>query len=193
MQAAYLGTDHPVVARQVDGVGILDVLEVTVHDGTVWLTVADIKDSAAPRYAQKWQVAFYAALLQACLRAHTFALPVRLAPHGVILTRPQDDNAAPTRHAFALAPYLAALPLLQRHMETVLATPILEADWQLQPHCSSCGYIETCSRQALSTHDIMLLPHLTPGEHLKLHTLGLHTLPQAAAWFEAPPAPSRRS
>ena len=183
LQPACLDTDHP-VARQVDGVGILDVIEVTAQHGTIWLTVADIKDSAAPRYAQKWQVAFYAALLQACLQAHTFTSPVRIAPHGVILTRPQDDTAAPTRHAFALAPYLAALPLLQRHMQTVLASPILEADWQLQPHCSSCGYMETCSRQALSTHDIMLLPHLTPGEHLKLQTLGLHTLSQVATWFQ---------
>src|SRR5207253_377991 len=63
------------VLLQVDGVGIPDLLEVTVQDATVWLTVADIKDSPAPRYAQKWQVAWYAALLQAWIRAYTFALP----------------------------------------------------------------------------------------------------------------------
>ena len=59
--------------------GIPDLLEVTVQDATVWLTVADIKDSPAPRYAQKWQVAWYAALLQAWIRAYTFALPVQVA------------------------------------------------------------------------------------------------------------------
>ena len=69
-------------------------------------------------------------------------------------------------------------------MVTVLAMPILEAAWQLQPHCSSCAYMDTCSRQALSTDDIMLLPHLTPGEHLELRTLGLQMLPQAAHWFQ---------
>jgi predicted RecB family nuclease len=172
------------VAQHVDGVGIPDLIEVSVHDATVWLTVADIKDSAAPRYTQKWQVAFYAALLQEGLQAYTFAIPVRVAVHGVILTRPQGGDVAPTRHAFALAPYLAALPLLQGRITTVLATPILEASWQLQPHCDSCAYLDTCSRQALSTDDIMLLPHLTPGEHLKLRTLGLHTVPQAAHWFQ---------
>ena len=184
LQASCLGPDHP-VARQVDGVGIPDLLEVTVQDATVWLTVADIKDSPAPRYAQKWQVAWYAALLPAWVRTYTFALPVQVATSGVLLTRPQGDDPAPTRHAFDLAPYLAALPLLQQRIGTVLTTPVLEAAWQLQPHCGTCAYVDTCSRQAFSTDDIMLLPDLTPGEHLKLRTLGLQTLPQAAGWLQA--------
>jgi hypothetical protein len=44
--------------------------------------------------------------------------------------------------------------------------------------------VDTCSRQAFSTDDSMLLPDLTPGEHLKLRTLGLSTLPQAARWLQ---------
>jgi AAA domain len=183
LQAGCLDTDQPVVG-QVDGVGIPDLLAVTVQDATVWLTVADIKDSPAPRYAQKWQVAWYAALLQAWIRAYTFALPVQVAASGVLLTRPQGDDPAPTRHTFDLAPYLAALPLLQQRIGTVLTTPVLEAAWQLQPHCGTCAYVDTCSRQAFSTDDIMLLPDLTPGEHLKLRTLGLSTLPQAALWLQ---------
>ena len=184
LQASCLGPDHP-VAQQVDGVGIPDLLEVTVQDATVWLTVADIKDSPAPRYAQKWQVAWYAALLPAWVRTYTFALPVQVATSGVLLTRPQGDDPAPTRHAFDLAPYLAALPLLQQRIGTILTTPVLEAAWQLQPHCGTCAYVDTCSRQAFSTDDIMLLPDLTPGEHLKLRTLGPQTLPQAAGWLQA--------
>ena len=183
LQAGFLGTDHPVVG-QVDGVGIPDLLEVTVQDVTVWLTVADIKDSPAPRYAQKWQVAWYAALLQAWVRVYTFALPVQVAASGVLLTRPQGDDPAPARHAFDLAPYLASLPLLQQRIGTVLTTPIPQAAWQLQPHCATCAYIDTCSRQAFSTDDVMLLPDLTPGEHLKLRTLGLQMLPQAARWLQ---------
>ena len=183
LQAGCLGTDQPAVG-QLDGVGIPDLLEVTAQDATVWLTVADIKDSPAPRYAQKWQVAWYAALLQAWVRAYTFALPVQVAASGVLLTRPQGDDPAPVRHAFDLAAYLAALPLLQQRIGTVLTTPVLEATWQLQPHCGTCAYVDTCSRQAFSTDDIMLLPDLTPGEHLKLRTLGLSTLPQAARWWQ---------
>ncbi|HEY5869912.1 MAG TPA: hypothetical protein VI542_30825, partial [Candidatus Tectomicrobia bacterium] len=183
LHAGCLDTDHP-VAEQVDGVGIPDLLEVTVQDATAWLTVADIKDSPAPRYAQKWQVAWYAALLQAWIRAYTFALPVQMAASGVLLTRPQGDDPAPARHAFELTPYLAALPLLQQRITTVLTTPILEAAWQLQPHCGTCAYVDTCSRQAFSTDDIMLLSDLTHGEHLKLRTLGLQRLPQAARWFQ---------
>src|SRR4030095_6273587 len=183
LQTSCLGTDQPVVG-QVDGVGIPDLLEVTVQDATVWLTVADIKDSSAPRYAQKWQVAWYAALLQAWLRAYTFALPVQMVASGVLWTRPQDEDPAPTRQAFDLAPYLTALPLLQQRIGTVLSTPVLEAAWQLQPHCGTCAYVDTCARQAFSTDDVMLLPDLTPGEHLRLRTLGLSTLPQAARWWQ---------
>jgi superfamily II DNA/RNA helicase len=173
------GTHTPV-----DGVGIPDLIEVTMMSDTVVLTIADIKDSSAPRYSQKWQVAFYAALLRACVRRYTFALPVQVADTGVLYTRPETPGAAPTRHAFDLSPYLEALPLLLRRVTEIVTTPVTEAAWQLQAHCTSCAYIDTCYGQALSTDDVMLLPHLTPGEHLKLHTAGLHTLPQAARWAQ---------
>ena len=183
MQPTILGAGGSVV-EQVNGIGIPDLIEAAVEDGTVWLTVIDIKDSPVPRYSQQWQVAFYAALLRACLQGHTFTLQVRAADRGMIFTRQTGTNEEPARHTFDLAPYQAALPLLQRRIAGILTTPVLEARWQLQPHCRSCAYFDTCYRQALSTDDIMLLPHLTPGEHLKLRTPGLHTLSQAAHWFQ---------
>ena len=183
VQPTLLGAGDDVV-EQVEGIGIPDVIEVAVGHSTVWLTVMDIKDSPAPRYAQQWQVAFYAALLRASMQGRTFALPVRVADSGVIVTRHTGSGGEPARHTFDLAPYLAALPLLQRHNTGILTTPVLEARWQLQPHCRSCAYFDTCYRQALSTDDVMLLPHLTAGEHVKLRMLGLHTLPQAAHWFQ---------
>ncbi len=183
VQPALLGSGDSVV-EQVEGIGIPDVIEVAVEDATVWLTVIDIKDSPAPRYAQQWQVAFYAALLRARLQDRTFALPVHVADSGVIFTRPAGTDRALIRHTFDLAPYFAALPWLQRRIVGILTTPVLETHWQLQPHCRSCAYFDTCYRQALSTDNVMLLPDLTPGEYLKLRTLGLHTLPQAAHWFQ---------
>ena len=78
-QPTLLGAGDDVAQQVEGGIGIPDVIEVTVEDATVWLTVMDIKDSPAPRYAQQWQVAFYAALLRASLQGHTFALPVRVA------------------------------------------------------------------------------------------------------------------
>jgi Lhr-like helicase len=183
VQPTLLGGGDDVV-QQVEGIGIPDVIEVAVGSGTVWLTVMDIKDSPAPRYAQQWQVAFYVALLRAILQGHTFALPVRVADSGVIVTRHTSSGGEPARHAFDLEPYIAALPLLQRRLAGILTTLVLEARWQLQPHCRLCPYVDTCYRQALSTDDVMLLPHLTEGEHVKLHTLGLHTLPQTADWFQ---------
>ncbi len=180
MLPALAGTDTPV-----DGVGIADLIEVTAANTTVCLTVVDIKDSAAPRYSQKWQVAFYAALLQECLPHHMGDLPVRVADRGVLLTRPDAPGALPTRHSFELAPYLEVFPLLQQRVRDILTIPIAEAPWQLQAHCASCAYLDTCYRQSVSTDDAMLLPHLTPGEHLKLRAAGMATLAQAADWVRA--------
>jgi hypothetical protein len=125
-QPTLLGAGDDVV-EQVEGIGIPDVIEVTVEDATVWLTVMDIKDSPAPRYAQQWQVAFYAALLRASLQGHTFALPVRVADSDVIVTRQTGPVGEPTRHTFDLDPYSAVLPLLQRRIAGILTTPVLEA------------------------------------------------------------------
>jgi superfamily II DNA/RNA helicase len=171
------GTDTPV-----DGVGIPDLIEISVANATVWLTIADIKHSPEPRYSQKWQVAFYAALLQECLPRYTFPLPVQVADTGVLLTRPEAPGAPPARHAFGLAPYLETIPLLQRRVHDLVSMPVAAAPWQLQAHCTSCAYLDTCYRQGLSADDVMLLPHLTPGEYLKLHTAQLHTLAQAVDW-----------
>lgn len=175
----------------VDGVGIPDLIEVTGDAATLCLTIADIKDSAAPRYSQKWQVAFYAALLQRCLQEATFPKSLRLADHGVLWTRPPTPGGAPARHAFDLAPYLDTFPLVQEQVNRLLRTPIADAPWQLQAHCASCAYLDTCYRQSLSTDDVMLLPHVTPGEYLKLRTAGLHTLAQAAAWARQETTPDQ--
>ena len=184
MVPALIGRD-----TAVDGVGIPDLIEVTYETSTVCLTICDIKDSAAPRYSQKWQVAFYAALLQRCVLDTTFPVALRLGDRGVLWTRPPAPGAAPARHAFDLAPYLETFPVLQDHVNRLLDIPLADAAWQLQTHCASCAYLDTCYRQSLSTDDVMLLPHVTAGEHLKLRTAGLHTLAQAADWARQDTAP----
>jgi len=60
---------------------------------------------------------------------HTFALPVRVATSGVIVTRQTGPVGEPTRHTFDLDPYAAVLPLLQRRIAGILTTPVLEARW----------------------------------------------------------------
>lgn len=183
-QAVFMMPVSSETAMPVDDVGIPDLIEVAVEDGAVILTVADVKDSAAPRYSQKWQVAFYAALIQEWLPEQTFSLSVRVAAHGVLWTRPEAGDAAPARHVFALEPYLEAFPLLTQHMADLLTTPIADATWQLQTHCATCAYVDTCYRQALSADDSMLIPHLTPGALLKLQDGGLDTLDLAAEWAQ---------
>jgi replicative superfamily II helicase len=184
-QAVFMVPSSSAEAMPVDGVGIPDLVEVALADHAVVLTIADIKDSATPRYSQKWQVAFYAALLQQWLLPHTFALPVRVATHGALWTRPEAGETAPSRHEFELAPYLDVLPLLTQHVTDVLAMPVADATWQLQAHCATCAYVDTCYRQALSANDIMLAPHLTPGAMLKLQDRHLHTLDVAAEWAQS--------
>ena len=184
-QAVFMAPAANEDTMPLDGVGIPDVVEVTLADDGVVLTIADIKDSAAPRYSQKWQVAFYAALMRAWLPRHAFALPVRLAAHGVLWTRPEAGDTAPTRHEFELAPYLETFPLLARHVADVASQPVALTSWQLQSHCAGCAYVDTCYRQALSTGDVMLTPHLTPGGLLKLQTRHLGSLDVATEWAQS--------
>ncbi len=84
-QAVFMTPASADVAMPVDGVGIPDLIEVTLEDAAVVLTIADIKDSAAPRYSQKWQVAFYAALIRAWLpQSHVCTAGSRGHARGVV-------------------------------------------------------------------------------------------------------------
>ena len=183
-QAVFMAPAVNEETMPMDGVGIPDVVEVALADDAVVLTIADIKDSVSPRYSQKWQVAFYAALMREWLPRHAFALPVRLAARGVLWTRPEAGDTAPTRHEFELAPYLETFPLLARHVADVARQPLAQVAWQLQSHCATCAYIDTCRRQALSTGDVMLTPHLTPGALLKLRARHLGSLDAASEWAQ---------
>ncbi|MFK5951569.1 MAG: DEAD/DEAH box helicase [Desulfobacterium sp.] len=50
--------------------------------------VGDIKNSRTPGYHHKWQVAFYARLLEEII--HEYGLPARVSPQGFLITPPWD-------------------------------------------------------------------------------------------------------
>ncbi|CAK8717217.1 hypothetical protein GMJAKD_06435 [Candidatus Electrothrix aarhusensis] len=184
---------------ELDGVGIPDLIRVSAEDSAgeqnILLEVGDIKSVARPRYHQKWQVAFYAFLLKTFLGREkeqfgtNTAAPIaqvgqvaQVADTGFLLIRsPLDDT--PQRHTFDLQPYLASLPALLRNFAQCLSHPPDQARWQLQPHCLSCPYFDSCYQQALHEEDIQFIPRLSKGALEKMRGLGLRNIGEASAWF----------
>ena len=170
--------------RQIDGVGIPDLIRVSHDEQGPLLAVGDVKDSPAPRNHQKWQVAFYTFLLKELIRRQRLPATFRMAHEGFLIMRPRPGGTMPEQHVFDLDPYLTAFPALLRNVGWVLANPPAEAAYQLQPHCTTCPYFEHCYREALQTEDMLLLPQLTAGTLEKLRTFGLKTTAAAGAWFD---------
>ncbi len=185
MQPSVLGQTDLWLGK-VDGIGIPDLIRISREDRGLVLQVGDIKDSAMPYETQKWQVAFYAHLLNALIAQHK--LPMRVASSGFLMLRPAWQNETPEPHFFDLEPYLAALPMLFRNMSSVLQNAPARARYHLQTHCTACPNLEACYREVLHTEDIHLLPHLSAGALQKFRKHNLKTIASAYAWFESPSA-----
>ena len=170
--------------KQVEGVGIPDLIRVSCDEQGPLLAVGDIKDSRAPHDNQKWQVAFYRFLLKELVRRQRLPAAFRIAREGFLLTRPRLADGTPDQHFFDCEPYLAAFAALFRNVGQVLANPPAEAAYHLQLHCTTCPYFEHCYREALQTEDLLLLPQLTAGALEKLRVLGLRTTVAADEWFD---------
>lgn len=165
------------------GVGIPDLIRVSHDRQTTILEIGDIKSTMQPRYHQKWQIAFYAYMLNAFLQRAHQSPHTCIANTGFLIVRsPTGDS--PMRHTFDLKPYLTSIGALFKNIGTCLSAPPDQAFWQLQSHCVSCPYFEWCYPQALMKENIQFIPRLTPGELLKLRALGLKEIADAAAWFD---------
>ena len=202
---AYLKTDHLVPdspqikeAAGIQGIGVPDLLVLSAGSGEVGsntgagpsqvvIAVGDIKRSPVPGYHHKWQVAFYALLLEKILHCHQ--MPAQVSSRGFILTPPSPQ--ADTResgpyqtHEFDLSPYLAAFPMLFRSLAAFLHHAPAAPDHRLQAHCISCSGFSACYHEALVNEEIQFLPVLTRGELATLRRMGCTTLAQTRSMLE---------
>ncbi len=166
----------------VDGIGIPDLIRISKEDRGVVLQVGDIKNSRRPYETQKWQVAFYAYILDRVIAQHE--LPMCVASSGFLILRSSRHDKTPEPHIFDLEPYLAALPTLFRNMNSILQRAPARARYHLQTHCTTCPNFEACYRDALQ-EDIQLVPHLSAGALQKFRQCDLKTIASAHAWFES--------
>ena len=168
---------------QVDGIGIPDLIRISKEDSSIVLQVGDIKDSRRPYETQKWQVAFYAHLLDSLIAQHE--LQMRVASSGFLMLRSSRHDKMPEPHFFDLEPYRVALPVLFENMNSVLQEVPAHARYHLQTHCTTCPNFEACYGEALHAEDIQLVPHLSAGALQKFRKRGLKTIASAHAWFES--------
>ncbi len=162
-------------------VGIPDLIQLRAGAAGNYflLQVGDIKSSDQPRYYQKWQVAFYAWLLQQLIEnSHKRTdVPLRVADSGFILTPSGNDDLA-KRHAFDLKPYLASMEAVLQNFKTVLAMLPWETSWHLRKHCVGCPGFTFCYQQALTEEDVQFIPGISRGVLQKMRALGIKTLQQ---------------
>ena len=165
------------------GVGIPDLLQIRSGEETGWLSlqVGDIKSSARPRYYQKWQVAFYAWLLDQILEDRPELAPLSVADNGFLLI-PSGRADLAQRHVFDLKPYFASIRAVLSQISAVLARPHQQAFWHLQKHCTHCGFFDYCYHQALKEEDIQFIPGLSRGSLAKMRRIGVKTLEQEIEW-----------
>ena len=189
-----------------DGIGIPDLVVVTVQEENgqkkALIQVGDIKSSSSPGYHHKWQVAFYALLLEKILEEH--GICATIAKTGFIIT-PGDKNPGNNKnrqksrfcqdlffaesglfqtHEFLLKPYVAAFPVLIKTFGSILSCPPAMADHRLKPGCISCDWFYLCYHTALKNEDVQFLPGLTRGELLKLRQMKCKSITEICGILE---------
>lgn len=174
-----LALSQPTEQLTVPGVGIPDLIQLRVAENANFLSlqIGDIKGSSRPRYYQKWQVAFYAWLLQQVIDHNLELAHLKVADCGFLLT-PSGDADFVRRHVFDLKPYLTAIKALWLNLNSVLAAPPLQACWQLQKHCVSCPAFLFCYQQALNKEEVQFIPGLSRGSMEKMRILAVNSLQQ---------------
>ncbi|MBI2504197.1 MAG: DEAD/DEAH box helicase [Candidatus Latescibacteria bacterium] len=171
----------------VDGVGIPDLIRVSMGEGGPLLEVGDLKDSPRVHYSQQWQVAFGALLLRTLRERGALPAQAQVANSGFLLLRPSPGEVAPQVHRFALEPYLEAFPQVLQNACEVLSRPPAAADWRLQSHCASCPNFAACYCEALDREEVLFVPQLRAGALEQFRRLGLGTIEAAGAWLAGPP------
>jgi replicative superfamily II helicase len=155
-------------------VGIPDLVQLHTkpESNGIVLQVGDIKSSSRPRYHQKWQVAFYAWLLQRFLAKWQRSQSARfvVADTGFILT-PSGHDVLASRHVFDLKPYLSSMPAAIRKIKKVLCCPPWQSFWQMQKHCLGCSAFDYCYRQAVYTEEVQFIPGIRRGELERMRLL----------------------
>lgn len=156
------------------GVGIPDLIQVRTGEtnDSVLLQVGDIKSSHQPHYYQKWQVAFYAWLLQSIIENTPAFSSLRPADTGFLLT-PSGTADLARRHVFDLKPYLSSIKAVFNTFKSTLTAPPLPAFRQIQAHCVTCPGFDFCYQQAIHEEDIQCIPGIRRGELEKMRNIGL--------------------
>ena len=174
-----------------DAIDIPDLLRISKTSTAILWEIGDIKNSLKPRYYQKWQLAFYAFLLEQLknilIKSKAIDFPVEISTQGLIVipgaVQNIDDDFEPSMYFFDLMPYFNNFPVLIQQIETVLLSGKSVCNFQLNSHCHSCPWYSYCYRQAL-TEDIYLYSDLSPGLLQKLLLCDIKTLQQANSFFD---------
>ena len=85
-------SDHALFL-DVGAMGVPDLIRISGEKAKVILEVGEIKASLSPRFHHKWQVAFYAFLLEQSIRNAGFTGPVSVSERGFLVLPSSKEDA----------------------------------------------------------------------------------------------------
>jgi DNA replication ATP-dependent helicase Dna2 len=162
-----------------------DLIEVRESEnGIRILRVIDVKRGDSLQVGYRIQVALYAMILDAVLRAAGVKdVRADLGTGAVWL----GDHTEP--HTFPLSTLHAHLVHFLAHtLPVILASPPHAASWHFNYQCERCGYEDHCRSQMRTENNVSRLTNLTVRGKQHLATLGVHTLSQLRAFLARPDA-----
>jgi len=120
------------------------------HEGShICLEVWDIKNGYAFTYAQKWQIAFYAYLLEILLKKESFSFPVKISDLGGLVYRHVDKEKLFERTPFLLMHYKSWMPRLIAQWQRDAAQSSAIQNYSLSSTCTSCRYFSYCYQETI--------------------------------------------
>ena len=161
--------------------GLADIIQVARQfDGTLILSVMDVKASTRDHVEYRLQVGFYIRLLRTMLAAA--AIPLGEIS-GAILKRDEASHLPtyddPTSR-FDVAPYDLVLDQLfdgaEGDIAQVLAQDVAEIPYALTAKCDGCTFNQLCMRDSSERQDIALVPTIRPADIHALKRAGVRTL-----------------
>ncbi|MGK5090872.1 DEAD/DEAH box helicase [Deltaproteobacteria bacterium TL4] len=172
---------HP--ALRLDGVGIPDLIQLTMKENLPVLQIGDIKRSQTPQYSQKWQVGFYSFLMRELNARGVFSEPLQISSTGFLMTPSQESGSEAILHEFELAPFWASFPALWENIRNTLLQLPQKAPYRLEVPCTSCPWFDYCYHHSLGEQEILFLPGITAGILEKIRLQHLHSLTQVESYF----------
>lgn len=174
--------------------GDADVIMLVPKEGSVQISIFDVKASHDEKTYQQIQTVCYSILLEKVLESSERDIPEYSIETGIItrdsMVSWDDVSTYPSFERRSREADVYRLLSANGPVSSIYMNSLDDAGYQFDSKCHNCMYKETCYTNAVETADIRLLG-LTQSEQYAFRENGLETLYDVAQLIEVPDSPSR--